>query len=91
MFLPGESQGRGRLVGYHLWGLTESDTTEVTAAATVTEMENIKKRWEEYTEKLYRKKGLNYLDNHNDVITHLETDILECEVEWVLGSIMTNS
>ena len=78
-------------MGYHLWGLTESDTTEVTAAATVTEMENIKKRWEEYTEKLYRKKGLNYLDNHNDVITHLETDILECEVEWVLGSIMTNS
>ena len=78
-------------MGYHLWGLAESDTTEVTAAATVTEMENIKKRWEEYTEKLYRKKGLNYLDNHNDVITHLETDILECEVEWVLGSIMTNS
>ena len=37
-----------------------------------------------------QKKGLNYLDNHNHVIIHLETDILECEVEWALGSIMTN-
>ena len=51
--------------------------------------EEIKKRWQEYTEELY-KKGLNDLDNHNVVITHLEPDILECEVKWTLGSIITN-
>ena len=54
----------------------------------VTETEDIKKKWQEYTE-LY-KKELNDLDNHNDVITHLEPDILECEVKWALGSITTN-
>ena len=48
-----------------------------------TEAEDIKKRWQEYTEELY-KKDLNDLDNHNGVITHLEPDILECEVKWVL-------
>ena len=48
--------------------------------------EDIKKRWQEYTEELY-KKGLNDLDNHDGVITHLEPDILECEVKWALGSI----
>ena len=47
----------------------------------LTEAEDIKKRWQEYTEKLY-KKGLNDLDNHDGVITHLESDILECEVNW---------
>ena len=52
-----------------------------------TEAENIKKRWQEYTEELY-KKDLNDLDNHNGVITHLEPNILE--VKWALGSIMTN-
>ena len=48
----------------------------------LTEAEEIKERWQEYTEELY-KKGLNDLDNHNDVITHLEPDSLECEVKWL--------
>ena len=52
----------------------------------LTETEDIKKRWQEYTEGLY-KKDLNDPDNHNGVITHLEPDILECEVKWALGSI----
>ena len=55
----------------------------------LTEAEDIKKRWQEYTEELY-KKDLHDLDNHNGVITHLEPDILECKVKWVLGSITTN-
>ena len=54
----------------------------------LTEAEDIKKRWQEYTE-LY-KKGLHNQDNHNSVITHLEPDILECEVKWALESITTN-
>ena len=53
------------------------------------EAEDIKKRQQEYTEELY-KKDLNDPDNHNGVITHLETDILECEVKWALGSITMN-
>ena len=53
------------------------------------EAEDIKKRWQEYTEELY-KKGLNDPDNNNGVITHLELDILECEVKWALWSITTN-
>ena len=52
----------------------------------LTEAEDIKKRWQEYTEELY-KKDLHDPDNHNDVITHLEPDILECEVKWALESI----
>ena len=55
----------------------------------LTEAENIKKRWHEYTEELY-KKGLNDLGNNNGVVTHLERDILECEVKWALGSIKMN-
>ena len=55
----------------------------------LTEAEDIKKRWQEYTEELY-KKDLHDLDNYNGVITHLEPDILECEVKWVLGSITIN-
>ena len=55
----------------------------------LTEAEDIKKRWQEYTEELY-KTDLNDPDNHNGVITHLEPDILECEVKWALGSITTN-
>ena len=55
----------------------------------LTEEEDIKKRWHEYTEELY-KKGLHDPDNHNGVITDLEPDILECEVKWALGSITTN-
>ena len=54
-----------------------------------TEAEDIKKRWQEYTEKLY-KKDPHDPDNHNGVITHLEPDILECEVKWALGSITIN-
>ena len=53
------------------------------------EAEDIKKWWQEYTEELY-KKDLHDPDNHNDVLTHLEPDILECEVKWVLGSIIMN-
>ena len=52
----------------------------------LTETEDIKKRWQEYTEELY-KKDLHDPDNHDGVITHLESDILECEVKWALGSI----
>ena len=52
----------------------------------LTEAEDIKKRWQEYTEELY-KKGLNDPDNHDDVVIHLEPDILECEVQWALRSI----
>ena len=55
----------------------------------LTEAEDIKRRWQEYTEELY-KKELHDLDNHDDVITHLEPDILECEVKWALESITMN-
>ena len=55
----------------------------------VTDGEDIKKRWQEYTEELY-KKDLHDPENHYGVITHLEPDILECKVKWVLGSITTN-
>ena len=54
----------------------------------LTEAVDIKKRWQEYTEELY-KKDLHDPDNHNGVITHLEPDILECEVKWALGIITT--
>ena len=55
----------------------------------LTEAEDVKKGWQEYTEELY-KKDLQNTDNHSGVITHLEPDILECEVKWVLGSITMN-
>ena len=55
----------------------------------LTEAEDIKKRWQEYTEELY-KKDLPNQDNHDGVITYLQPDILECEVKWALGSITTN-
>ena len=55
----------------------------------LTEAEDIKKRWPEHMEEL-NKKDLHYPDDHNGVITHLEPDILECEVKWVLGSITAN-
>ena len=58
----------------------------------LTKAEDIKKRWQEYTEyteELY-KNNVNDPDNHDDVITHLESDILECKVNWALGSITTN-
>ena len=53
------------------------------------EAEDVKKRWQEYTEEQY-KKDLHDQDNHNGMISHLEPDILECEVKWALGSISTN-
>ena len=55
----------------------------------LTEAEDIKKRWQEYTEELY-KRELHDQDNHDGVITHLQPDILECEVKWALESITTN-
>ena len=55
----------------------------------LTEAEDIKKRWQKYTEELY-KKGLHDLENHDDMITHLEPDILEYEVKWDLGRITAN-
>ena len=55
----------------------------------LTEAEDIKKRWQEYTEELY-KKELPDQDNHDGVITHLEPDILEWKVKWALGNIITN-
>ena len=55
----------------------------------LTEADDIKKRWKEYTEELY-KKDLHVPDNHDGMITNLEPDILECEVKWALGSITTN-
>ena len=56
----------------------------------LTEAEDIKKRWQKYTQELY-KKDLHDQDNHDSVITHLEPDILECEVKWALGSITMNN
>ena len=55
----------------------------------LTEVEDIKKRWQEYTEELYQK-HLHDQDNHDGMITHLEPDILQCEVKWALESITTN-
>ena len=57
---------------------------------TETEAEDIKNRQQQYTEELYKKKSLNNPDNYDSVITHLEPDILECEVNWALGSITMN-
>ena len=65
------------------------DTIKDKNGMDLTEAKDIKKRWQEYTEETY-KKDLHDPDNHNGVITHLEPDILECEVKWALGSITTN-
>ena len=65
------------------------DTIKDRNGMNLTEAENIKKRWQEYTEKLY-KKDLHDPDNHDVVITPLEPDILECKVKWALGSITMN-
>ena len=64
-------------------------TVKVKSGMVLTEVEDIKKRWQEYTEELYSK-DLHGPDNHDGVIIHLEPDILECEVKWTLGSIITN-
>ena len=65
-----------------------TDTIKDRNGMDLTEAEDIKKSWQEYTEELY-KKDLHNPDNHDGVITHLEPDILECEVKWALGSITT--
>ena len=65
------------------------DTIKDRNGMDLAEAEHIKKRWQEYTEELY-KKDLHDPDNHNGVITYLEPDILECEVKWALGSITMN-
>ena len=64
-------------------------TIKDTNGLDLTEAKDIKKRWQEYTEELY-KKDLHDPDNHNGVIPHLEPDILECDVKWALGSITLN-
>ena len=64
------------------------DYDEYRTSMDLTEVEDIKKRWQEYTEELY-KKDFHDSDNHDGVITHLEPGILECEVKWALGSITT--
>ena len=61
------------------------DTIKDRSGMDLKEAEDIEKRWQEYTEELY-KKDLHDPDNHNGVITHLEPDILECEVKWALGA-----
>ena len=66
------------------------DTIKDRNGMDLTEVEDIKKRWQEYTEELYKKKDLHDPDNHSDVITHLEPDILECEFKWALGNITKN-
>ena len=65
------------------------DTIKDRNSMDLTEAEDIKKRWQEYTDELY-KNDLNDPDNHNGMITHLETDILECKVKWALGTITMN-
>ena len=64
-------------------------TTKDRNSKDLTKAEEIKRRWQEYTEELY-KKGLSDRNNHNGVVTHLEPDILQCEVKWALGSITSN-
>ena len=70
-------------------GWTNLDSHHSRNSMDLTEAEDIKKRWQEYTEELY-KKDLHDPDNHNGVITYLEPDILGCEVKWALGSITMN-
>ena len=64
-------------------------TTQDRNGVDQTEEKDIKKRWQEYTEELYKKYLIN-TDNHDSVIAHLEPDILECKVKWALGSITSN-
>ena len=69
--------------------LAKMDTIKDRNGMDLTEAEDIKKRWQQYTEELY-KKLLHDSDNHDGMITHLELDILECKVKWALGSITMN-
>ena len=68
---------------------TRTDPYHFCLLSCLTEVEEIKKRWQEYTKELY-KNGLNDLDNHDGVVTHLELDILKCEAKWALGNITMN-
>ena len=72
-----------------MWFYSEEDSVKDRNGMDLTEAEDIKKRWQEYTEELY-KKDLHDPDNHDIVITHVEPDILEREVKWALGSITMN-
>ena len=65
------------------------DTIKDRNGKELTEAEEIKKKWKEYTEELY-KNDLNDPDNHDGLVTHLEPDILECKIKWALGSITTS-
>ena len=76
----GIGDGQGSLAFCSQWDYKQSNTTD---QLNWTEAEDIKKKWEEYTIKLYKKDLLDP-DNHDGVITHLEPDILECEVKWAL-------
>ena len=76
------SFAKGRI--FLLWA--KMDTVKDRNGMALTEAEDIKKRWQEYPEELYQK-DLQDTDNYDSVITHLEPDILECEVKWALGSI----
>ena len=80
---PGEMPSMGSHRVRHDW------SNLAAAAAAATEAEDIKKKWQEYTEELY-KKDVHNPDNHDGVITHLEPDILKYEVKWALGSITMN-
>ena len=75
-------------MGCSPWSRKELGTTEWLTLTNLTEAEDIKKRWQEYTEELY-KNDLHDPDNHDGVITDLEPDILECEFKWALESITT--
>ena len=74
---------------YHNRKKGQNDTQTDRNGMNLTEAEDIKKRWQEYIEELY-KKDLHDPDNHDGVITHLEPDILECEIKWALGSVTMN-
>ena len=74
---------------FTVWTTREAQIHLHHTISDITEAEDIKKRWQEYTEEQY-KQGLHAPDNHNGVITHLEPDILECEVKWALESIAMN-
>ena len=76
LFWPVEFHGL-----YSSWGRKESDTTEQLSLTSLTKAEDIKKRWQEYTEELY-KKDPHDPENHDGMTTHLDPNILECEVKW---------
>ena len=84
---PGRLQSTGSQRVGHNWA--KMGSIKDRNGLDLTEAEDIRKRWQEYTEELY-KKEFHYQDNHDGMITYLEPDILECEVKWAWGSITTN-